>query len=73
MEKGFSVNFAKFLRTPFFIEHLWWLLLKNDLKNAFYFILKALFGHVEETACPISHKVLVNQTMKFGQLIEHCK
>ena len=21
------VNFAKFLRTPFFIEHLWWLLL----------------------------------------------
>ena len=51
MEKGFSVNFAKFLRTPFFIEHLWWLLLKNDLKNAFYFILKALFGHVEETAC----------------------
>ena len=24
----FPVNFAKFLRTPFFIEHLWWLLLK---------------------------------------------
>ena len=23
----FSVNFAKFLRTPFFAEHLWWLLL----------------------------------------------
>ena len=23
----FSVNFAKFLRTPFLIEHLWWLLL----------------------------------------------
>ena len=23
----FPVNFAKFLRTPFFIEHLWWLLL----------------------------------------------
>ena len=23
----FSVNFAKFLRTPFFKEHLWWLLL----------------------------------------------
>ena len=22
----FTVNFAKFLRTPFFIEHLWWLL-----------------------------------------------
>ena len=24
----FPVNFAKFLRSPFFIEHLWWLLLK---------------------------------------------
>ena len=23
----FPVNFAKFLRTPFLIEHLWWLLL----------------------------------------------
>ena len=30
----FSVNFVKFLRTPFFIEHLSWLLLKigNDLE-----------------------------------------
>ena len=24
----FSVNFVKFLRTPFFIAHLWWQLLK---------------------------------------------
>ena len=24
----FPVNFGKFPRTPFFIEHLWWLLLK---------------------------------------------
>ena len=24
----FPVNFVKFLRTPFFTEHLWWLLLK---------------------------------------------
>ena len=23
----FPVNFEKFLKTPFFIEHLWWLLL----------------------------------------------
>ena len=23
----FPMNFVKFLRTPFFIEHLWWLLL----------------------------------------------
>ena len=25
----FPVNFAKFLRTPFFTEHLWWLLLEQ--------------------------------------------
>ena len=25
--RGFPVNFVKFLRTPFYIEHLWWLLL----------------------------------------------
>ena len=24
----FPVNFVKFLRTPFYTEHLWWLLLK---------------------------------------------
>ena len=27
--KCFPVNFANFLRTPFFIEHLWWQLLFN--------------------------------------------
>ena len=27
----FPVNFAKFLRTPFFTEHLWWLLLSPPL------------------------------------------
>ena len=26
----FPVNFAEFLRTPFFTEHLWWLLLLNE-------------------------------------------
>ena len=26
----FPVNFVKFLRTPFFIEHLWWLLLERN-------------------------------------------
>ena len=25
----FPVNLVKFLRTPFYIEHLWWLLLKT--------------------------------------------
>ena len=29
----FPVNFVKFLRTTFFIEHLWWLLLRLDMLN----------------------------------------
>ena len=29
----FTVNFAKFLRTPFLIEHLWWLLLMITSKK----------------------------------------
>ena len=27
----FAMKFAKFLRTTFFAEHLWWLLLQNDM------------------------------------------
>ena len=30
----FPVNFEKFLRKPFFIEHLWWLLLESSQKLA---------------------------------------
>ena len=29
-QRCFHVNFAKFLRAPFFIEHLWWVLLKSS-------------------------------------------
>ena len=29
----FAVNFAKFLRPPFFTEHLWWLLLAVLLES----------------------------------------
>ena len=32
----FFVNFAKFLRTPLFMEHLWWLLLKDGIRAAFF-------------------------------------
>ena len=32
----FPVNFAKFLRTPFFTEHLWWLLLNVYLMQLRY-------------------------------------
>ena len=30
----FPVNFVKFLRTPIFIEHLWWLLLNDYTKSS---------------------------------------
>ena len=37
----FPVNFAKFLRTPFLTEHLWWLLFKlvSSLVKFFFFVL----------------------------------
>ena len=25
------MNFVRFLRTPFFIKHLWWLLIRDEL------------------------------------------
>ena len=31
----FPVNFVRFLRTPFFTENLWWLLLKNKQRKGF--------------------------------------
>ena len=34
--KCFPVHFAKFLRTPFLIEHLWWLLLNDHDQNVSY-------------------------------------
>ena len=33
----FPVNFAKFLRTPFFIENLWWLLLQIFLSSVYWY------------------------------------
>ena len=34
----FPVNFVKILRTPFYIEHLWWMLLQNFPKGNAKFI-----------------------------------
>ena len=36
----FPVNFEKFLRTPFFIEHLWWLLLSYCKVDNMFTVLK---------------------------------
>ena len=33
LHRCFPVNFVKILRTPFYIEHLWWLLLYVQLSN----------------------------------------
>ena len=38
----FPVNFAKFLRTPFFIEHFWWLLLYKATPKRSLMIIKSL-------------------------------
>ena len=39
----FPVNFAKFLRTPFIIEHLWWLLLKHCSVTLFKFLMAQFY------------------------------
>ena len=38
----FPVNFAKLLRISFFTEHLWWLLLQQDISGRLLLILKKL-------------------------------
>ena len=35
--RWFSVSIAKFFRTAFFVEHLWWLLLKQTKKGILLF------------------------------------
>ena len=51
------VNFAKFLRTPFYIEHLWWLLL---FVYRLHFFVELIFndtqGHVQECCWAFSWK-----------------
>ena len=40
----FPVNFAKFLRTPFIIQHLWWLLLNSIVSEILNPMLKFQVG-----------------------------
>ena len=42
----YSVNFTKFLRTPFLKEHLWWLLLPFFIR----FLMPWFFIHIVESA-----------------------
>ena len=61
---GFPVNFAKFGRTPFLTEHLWWLLLVLRNRCAYKFsyihqkisVLKSLFNIVRDLKTRNSNK-----------------
>ena len=45
----FPVKFTKFLRTPFFTEHLWWLLLEMEK----HFIFFPFFYYHDLAKCPV--------------------
>ena len=47
--RRFAVNFAKLLRTPFYIEHLWWLLLNVKLLNNMKKIVKQVSRETSST------------------------
>ena len=57
----FPVNFVKFLRTPFYIEHLWWLLLLmcNSFRRTASFVEHFIF---------LSDKIILNQEVKKIQM-----
>ena len=52
----FPVNFAKFLRTPFLKEHLWWLLLNIE----YLLVIFHSVGH------PLSVMVFITYSMSFA-------
>ena len=53
--RRFPVNFAKFLKIPFFIEHLWWLLLK---KRRFMYCIPAHLVHLAVRKSLVSNYLL---------------
>ena len=55
----FPVNFVKFLRTPFFIERLWWLLLIFHVSTA-YNIIVTFKGNFFRIIFPRSSQVFVS-------------
>ena len=59
----FLVNFAKFLRTPFFIEHLWWLLL--PFSNALFIIyFSARGGGIRNNLSNICNKKILSKDIE---------
>ena len=57
--RGFPVNFAKFLRAPFFIEHLWWLLLYIK-----YHLYTCLFQFILQRFLPLYISMVPHSTKK---------
>ena len=73
----FPVNFAKFRKTPFFTEHLWWLLLKDFCMGEFLLcmgpeiLLQVIFflrGSEYFGMCQILFRVQKNVFSRFGLL-----
>ena len=67
----FLVNFVKFLRTPFFIEYLWWLLLqiyRREVISDFFYpfkpfsILKLVSANFYQIF--ISHQMIALQNLR---------
>ena len=54
----FLMNFAKFLRTPLLIEHLWWLL----LNQGHWFVKQKLFVRPEPNICHVLRYFLWHQS-----------
>ena len=48
----FPVNFVKFLRTPFYIKHLWWLLLKDKITITIRLLSKLQMFNLSWTQSP---------------------
>ena len=57
LHRCFSVNFAKFLRTPFLTEHLWWLLLTFRKQQR----------HIHSPAQHLTRSVLRKQLTAFSR------
>ena len=61
----FPVNFVIFLRTPFFIEHLWWLLLSSSSYSTIEIdrsikinrIMKLKLSYLNLKFCPLNVKI----------------
>ena len=68
----FPVNFVKFLRTPFYTEHLWWLL--PDCSNFFQFFLCStiLCSSFYPNLYLAQHLMLAPILLKFNVAIYTC-